>query len=100
MNFKNLEKIVKGFSNHRRIEILNLVSNKPELSLSEIAEELNINFKTAGEHVRRLVISGLIVKRHDNSSVRHKITKLGKTVLMFLRTLEQYEWKDKDKKYE
>ena len=88
MNFRNLEKIVKGFSNHRRIEILNLVHKKPELSLSEISEELKINFKTAGEHVRRLVISGLVIKRHERSSVRHKITKLGKSILMFLRTLE------------
>lgn len=91
MYFKNLEKIVKGFSNHRRIEILNLLHDKPELSLSEIAEELKINFKTAGEHVRRLVIAGLVIKRHENSSVRHKVTKLGKAVLMFLRTLEQYK---------
>jgi len=94
MNFRNLEKIAKGFSNHRRIEILNLVYKTPELSLSEISEELHINFKTAGEHVRRLVISGLIMKRHENSSVRHKITKLGETVLMFLRTLEQHNGKD------
>ncbi len=88
MNFSKLEKIVKGFSNHRRIEILNLIDKKPEMSLSEISDELKINLKTACEHVRRLVISGLVIKRHENNSVRHKITKLGKSILMFLRTLE------------
>ena len=88
MNFRRLERVVKGFSNHRRIEILNLINKKPELSLSEIADELKINFKTAGEHIRRLVIPGLVIKRNDDHNVRHKITDRGKQVLKFLRTLE------------
>jgi predicted transcriptional regulator len=88
MNFRKLERIVKGVSNHRRIEILNLLKNKPELSLSEISDKLKINFKTAGEHVRRLVLSGLVMKRHENNYVRHKVTKQGESMLKFLRTLE------------
>ena len=91
MHFGNLEKIVKGFSNHRRIEILNLLDRNSELSLSEISEELKTNFQTTGEHVRRLVISGLVIKRHDKRNVRHKVTKLGQLVLTFLRTLERYK---------
>ncbi len=87
-NFRKLERVVKGFSNHRRIEILDLLKKKPELSLIEIAEELKINFKTASEHIRRLAISGLLVKRSEGPSVRHKVTPAGISILMFLRTLE------------
>ncbi len=82
------ERIVKGFSNHRRIEILHLLNSRPELSLFDIYEGLDINFKTASEHVRRLAIAGLVMKRNEGSTVRHALTGKGKVILKFLRILE------------
>ncbi len=87
-NFRQLERIVKGFSNHRRIEILELLKNQPELSVVEISEKLKINFKTASEHIRRLAIAGLVIKRSAGNSVRHKLTDRSESILKFLRTLE------------
>ena len=86
--YRELEKIVKGFSNHRRIQILELIYNTPDLSLIDISTKLKVNFKTVGEHVRKLTISGLVEKRNQGSAVRHKVSKRGKSILMFLRTLE------------
>ncbi len=88
LNNKQRERIVKGFANHRRIEIIELLHKAPELSVVEIAEILRINMKTASEHIRRLAISGLVVKRSAGSSVRHKLTDRGIVILKFLRTLE------------
>ncbi len=85
---RQLERIVRGFSNHRRIEILGLLKKQPELSVVEIADALKINFKTASEHVRRLAIAGLVMKRNDANFVRHALMPNGKSVLKFLRTLE------------
>jgi len=87
-NYRRLERIVRGFSNHRRIEILELIKRKPGLSVFNISDELNINFKTASEHIRRLAIAGLVMKRSEGPSVCHKITPTGTSILMFLRTLE------------
>jgi len=87
-NTRELEKIVKGFSNHRRIEILWLLEKRPDLSLLEIADILKVNFKTIGEHVRRLAHAGLVWKRNDAKAVRHTLSDLGKLILKFLRTLE------------
>jgi len=87
-NCRKLERIVRGFSNHRRIQILGLLKKEPELSVIDIAEKLEINLKTASEHTRRLTIARLIMKRTEGASVRHKLTERGKKVLMFLRTLE------------
>lgn len=86
--FKDLEKIARGFSNHRRIEILNLLHNKPNLSVFEISDELKVNFKTISEHVRRLAIADLVLKSNDGNAVRHTLSGRGKIILMFLRTLE------------
>ena len=87
-NYRQLERIVRGFSNHRRIEILKLLEKYPELSVVEISEKLDVNFKTIAEHIRRLTIAGLIMKKSVGASVCHKLTKRGKAVLKFLRTLE------------
>ncbi|OGY62276.1 MAG: hypothetical protein A2745_00525 [Candidatus Harrisonbacteria bacterium RIFCSPHIGHO2_01_FULL_44_13] len=87
-NNRDLEKIVRGFSNHRRIEVLRLLEKQPDLSLFEISETLNVNFKTIGEHVRRLAQAGLVWKRNDAKAVRHTLSDLGKLILTFLRTLE------------
>ena len=65
-----------------------LLERKPELSVIEISYELGINFKTASEHIRRLAIAGLVMKRNEGSSVRHALTPTGKLTLKFLRTLE------------
>lgn len=88
MNFHAMERLVRGFSNHRRIEILYLLYKRPELSVEEISDALKINGKTASEHIRRLAIAGLVLKRNEGASVRHKLTSRGNLILKFLRTLE------------
>jgi len=85
---RKLERIVKGAANHRRIEIMMLLNKSPELSVMEIARNLNINFKTASEHIRRLAIPGLVMKRNEGNAVRHTLSDLGLSILKFLRTLE------------
>ncbi len=86
--YRQLEKLVRGFSNHRRIQIMELLKKEPELSVIEIADELDVNMKTIAEHIKRLSIAGLVLKRNDINSVRHKLTKNGISTLVFLRTLE------------
>lgn len=85
---RKLERLVKGFANHRRIQILQLLERQPELSVIEVADRLSVNFKTISEHIRRLAISGLVLKRSAGKAVRHKLTDQAKDVLTFLRTLE------------
>jgi len=87
-SYRYLERIVKGFANHRRIQILEVLQKEPELSVHEITEKLNINFKTASEHLRRLAIAGLVMKRSAGLHIRHKLTNRGTTILKFLRILE------------
>ena len=87
-NFRQMERIVRGFSNHRRIQIMELLDKDPELSVVEISERLKINFKTAAEHIQRLANSGLVLKRSAGKAVRHKLTDRGNIILTFLRTLE------------
>ncbi len=88
MNWKNTERIIKGAANHRRLQIIDLLQRKPELSVEEISDVFKINFKTASDHIRRLAIAGLVMKRHEGNFVRHKLTPRGLSILKFLRILE------------
>jgi DNA-binding transcriptional ArsR family regulator len=85
---KRLEKIVRGFSNHRRIEILELLAAHPELCLGEISEKLQIEIRTASEHLRRLTASGLVLKRYTGRKVRHGLTERSHRILKFLEALD------------
>ncbi len=87
-NTRQLERIVRGFSNYRRIQMLGLLQKSPKLSVIEIAYRLDMNFKTASEHLRRLFTVGFVSKRTIGREVVHSLTKYGKNVLTFLRTLE------------
>jgi len=87
-SYYELERIMKGVANHRRIEILEILGKRPEMSVAELADKLKLNFKTASEHIRRLAISGLLMKRSDGHNIRHKLTKRGELILKFLRILE------------
>lgn len=88
VNFKKIERIVKGFDNHRRIQILDLLDKEPELSVIEIAEKLKIGYENTSDHIRKMAIVGLILKRNEGNTVRHKLTPRAKTILVFCKKLE------------
>lgn len=81
---KRLERIVKGFANHRRIELL---ASQPDLCVGDVSEKLEIEFKTASEHVRRLVFSGLVVKRYKGRRVCLRLADGTRTILALLERL-------------
>ncbi len=87
-NFKQLERIVRGFSNHRRIRMLEVLDNRPELDLRTLAQACGTHIKTASEHARRLAVAGLILKRAKGTRVLHALSDRGRQILIFLRTLE------------
>jgi DNA-binding transcriptional ArsR family regulator len=83
-----LERILKGAANHRRLQMLELLDACPELALEEVCARLRINGRTGSEHLRRLTIAGLVIKRNEGRFVRHRLAPRGQRMLAFVRTLE------------
>lgn len=83
---RQLERYFKGVANHRRIQILDLLSEKDGLMLEEISEKLRCNLKTISGHTQKLVQAGLISKWYEGRTVRHKISPYGKKVNKFIQT--------------
>ena len=88
ISFRHLERIVRGFANHRRIQVLELLAGRPELDLAALARATGMNYKTASEHLRRLAVAGLVLKKAKGTHVLHAVSPRGRVVLKFLRTLE------------
>ena len=88
LEYRRLERIVKGFANHRRLQILELLNKEPELSVIEVASMVKSDMKNISAHMNKMAIAGLIMKRNDINSVRHKLTRRGKAILQFVRIIE------------
>jgi DNA-binding MarR family transcriptional regulator len=82
---RKLERHFKGVSNHRRIQILLLIAQRPGIILDEIQGELNGNQKTFSEHTRRLVIAGLAEKSYKGRQVQHHLTPYGEIFVDFIK---------------
>ena len=85
---KQLERHLKGISNHWRIAIILMISEKKNLTLEEIVELLKMNTKTASEHTRRLVQAGLVNKSYMGRNVIHTLSPYGKIFASFIKTFQ------------
>lgn len=83
---KQLERYFKGVSNHRRIEILQLIAKKKGITVDGITETLDCNIKTISEHTRKLVQAGLVNKKHKGREVQHSLSPYGQKFLKFTQT--------------
>jgi DNA-binding MarR family transcriptional regulator len=83
---KQLERHFKGVANHRRIEVLQLVSRSPGVTVEDIAERLSVNIKTISEHIRRLVAAGLVDKKYVGRTVNHTLSPYGRIFIKFIQT--------------
>jgi len=86
--YRKLERIIKGFANHRRLQIMELLKREPELSVDEISERLHIGYENASDHIRKLAIAGLVLKRNEGTIVRHKLTSRAEAILVFCKKLQ------------
>lgn len=85
---RELERIVKGFANHNRLKILELLGKKANLSVQEISDQLKSDFKNISAHITKMVIAGLVTKKSEGNIVRHALSKRGKSILQFVRIIE------------
>jgi len=85
---KQMERHLKGISNHWRIAIVLLLNDRKALTLEGIVEKLEMNEKTASEHTRRLVQAGLINKRYLGRTVEHTLSPYGKVFASFIQTFQ------------
>lgn len=88
MHYRAIEKITKAVANHRRIQLLDILSRQPRLSVVDLSHKTRANLKTIDVHINRLFTAGLVTKHSRVNAVLHALTPAGAAILKFLRTLE------------
>ena len=88
LDYRGVERVVKGFANHNRLKILELLQRIPGLSVVDVSEKLNIGYENASDHIRKLAIAGLLMKRNDGPNVRHRLTPRAGVILAFCKRLQ------------
>ena len=83
-----LENTMKGAANHRRVEILELLSRSGELSTDDIVEQTGVYYQTGASHVRRLMRSGLVYGRRKGATILHDLTDSGKLIIKLFKKLK------------
>jgi len=63
-----------------------LISESEGITVDEICQALNANFKTISEHIRRLVQAGLVNKKYRGRQVEHYLSPYGKKFLKFMNS--------------
>jgi DNA-binding MarR family transcriptional regulator len=81
---RELERTMRGVSNHRRIQILAYLAKHKDATMEQLSEALDCNFKTISGHTQKLVHAGLIEKKYLGLSVLHSLTRQGSKVQSFL----------------
>ena len=88
LDYQKMERIFKGFANHNRLKILELLSKEPELSVADISTKLKIGYENTSDHIRKMATAGLLMKRNDGPNVRHKLTPRSNFILAFCKKLQ------------
>jgi predicted ArsR family transcriptional regulator len=88
-NSKQIEKHIKGMANHRRIDILLLVSKSHRITLDDIAKTLDCNFKTISGHTLKLVNAGLVDKNYNGRTILHSLSPCGKIFVKFIENFKK-----------
>ncbi len=86
--YRRMERAIKGFANFRRLQILELLKQRPELSVIEIADELGMGYMNASDHLRKMAITGLLLKRRATNETHHKLTDFASDVLEFCKIIK------------
>ena len=86
--YRRLERVIKGFANHRRLQILDLLKQNPGLSVEQISERLRIGYVNTSDHLRKMAIAGLLYKYNEGNMVRHRLTARSETISVFCKKLE------------
>jgi ArsR family transcriptional regulator len=70
---RQLEKVLKGLANQRRLAIIQLLSKKKECSVAEIAREIYLSFTSTSKHLAMLRQLDIVDRRQESLTVYYRL---------------------------
>jgi len=73
-DIEDSSRVLKIFANEQRLAIVSLLKSKGDKSVGQIADHLEIPFKTISKHLMYLTKRGILKRRHDGLFVLYNIS--------------------------
>lgn len=84
---KELERTLKALANKRRLAIIRLLKRNKEASVSEIAETIDLSFRSTSRHLAILFSANIVDKRQQSIEVYYRLALKKHTLCEFVLTL-------------
>lgn len=63
---REVERVFKALANERRLKIISLLLKEGEMHVSQIAQRINLSFKSASKHLQKLENAELISRKQKS----------------------------------
>lgn len=73
-SIKQLEKILKGLANRRRLTIIKNLLKEKELSVAEIARRIHLSFTSTSKHLGILHQIDIVDRRQESLTVYYRLS--------------------------
>lgn len=88
MKLKQLEQNLKGLANQKRLLIIKFLIEKKQASVSDIAEHIDLSFRSTSKHLNILFKLDIIDQRREYTYIFYRISDtLSDVVKDFLKYL-------------
>ncbi len=85
---KQLERILKGLANRRRLVIVKLLTQSKELSVATIAERIHLSFTSTSKHLSLLRNLDIVERRQESLTVFYSLApELPRPAKLLLTTI-------------
>ena len=84
---RELEKILKALANRRRLAILKHLKENREASVGEIADEINLSFKSTSRHLGTLAALDILEKDQRSLQVFYRLASQQKPAVKHILTI-------------
>ena len=68
-----MERVLKALANRRRLAIVKLLREKKEMSVGEMAEEIDLSFKATSKHLALLYSAGIVEKEQRSLMMFYRL---------------------------
>lgn len=84
---KNLERTIKAFANKRRLAILKYLKQEKEASVSDIAKEISLSFKSTSKHLAILLAVDIVEKEQRSLQMFYRLSAIQKPAAKHILSL-------------
>ncbi|OHB14690.1 MAG: hypothetical protein A2431_00585 [Candidatus Zambryskibacteria bacterium RIFOXYC1_FULL_39_10] len=84
----NIEKILKATASRRRLAIFNCLQGKKELSVSTIAKQIKLSFRSTSKHLSILYAADLLEKEQRSVLMFYKLSTKGQKLFSMISDID------------